>query len=259
MGSKRLPGKVLFPIQGKPLLGWMLDRLSGSNQIDQIIIATSIEKSDDAIEEFAESYGCEVYRGSHEDVLDRYYKAAKSLKYNPDFVVRLTADCPLIDPLIIDKIIKSIKNSSLDFISNSEPLPSTWPDGMDVSVMTYSALKKAWEIAKKPSEREHVTFIFWKEDSQFKCERVECFKDLSRYRLTVDYKEDFELIEKIISHFVIKKEDLKFVEMQKILDYLETNPNLLMINNQYIRGEGWKDSFKKDKLIKLNPLSIDKA
>jgi len=250
MGSKRLPGKVLFPVKGKPLLGWMLDRLSVSNQIDQVIIATSIDKSDDAIEKFAHDYGCEVYRGSHDDVLDRYYQTARSLKTKPDFVVRLTADCPLIDSSVIDEIIESIQNTSLDFVSNSEPLPSSWPDGMDVSVMSYSALKKAWKIANKPSEREHVTFIFWKENSNFKCKRVDCYKDLSKYRLTVDYEEDFVLIKKIILNFINKNIDFRFIKMNEIIDYLESYPDLIEINNQYSRGEGWKDSFEKDKLTK---------
>ena len=248
MGSRRLPGKVLFAVGGKPLLGWMLDRLSTCNQIDQIIVATSVDKSDDAIEEFANSYGCNLFRGSHDDVLDRYYQTARSLKCSPDLVVRLTADCPLIDPEVVDNIIEIMKKSPLDFISNSEPLPSSWPDGMDVSIMTFSALTKAWEIAKKPSEREHVTFIFWEKDNHFKCQRVECHEDFSQYRLTVDYKEDFDLVKNIILNFINKEKDLRFVSMQEIINYLQSHPELLAINGQYSRGEGWKTSFEKDRL-----------
>ena len=249
MGSTRLPGKVLFEVQEKPLLGYMLDRLSVSKEIDQIIIATSDDKLDDPIVTYTSNYGYEVFRGSQNDVLDRYYQAANSQDIKPDYIIRLTADCPLIDPIIIDEIVNDIKDSSFDFISNSEPLPSSWPDGMDVSVMSFEALQKAWKIAKKPSEREHVTFIFWDKDANFKSHRVECSEDLSSYRLTVDYKEDFELIKKILNNFLDDDKDIRFVKMNEIIEFLLSNPDFIKINNQYARGEGWKDSLELDKLV----------
>jgi spore coat polysaccharide biosynthesis protein SpsF len=247
MGSSRLPEKVLMPILGKPMLGWMLDRVSLSRNVDEIIVATSVDECDDAIEEFVISYGYQVFRGSQEDVLDRYYQAVNLLKVKPDAIVRLTGDCPILDPRIIDEIISNFDEENLDFISNSEPLPSSWPDGMDVSVMSYEALIRAWSIAKKPSEREHVTFVFWNGTAKFRSKRVECSPDLSKYRLTVDYPEDFEVIKKIIIYFSNhSKEGFKKTNMAEIVNFLELNPEVLAMNDMYVRGQGWESSFIKD-------------
>ena len=247
MGSSRLPEKVLMPILGKPMLGWMLDRVSLSRNVDEIIVATSVDECDDAIEEFVISYGYRVFRGSQEDVLDRYYQAVNLLKVKPDAIVRLTGDCPILDPRIIDQIISNFDEENLDFISNSEPLPSSWPDGMDVSVMSYEALIRAWSIAKKPSEREHVTFVFWNGTAKFRSKRVECSSDLSKYRLTVDYPEDFEVIKKIIIYFSNhSKEGFKKINMAEIVSFLELNPEVLAMNDMYVRGQGWESSFIKD-------------
>ena len=251
MGSTRLPEKVLMPVLGKPLLAWMLDRVSLSKTIDEIIVATSTDDCDDVIEDFVVSYGYKVFRGSQNDVLDRYYQAAKSLSIKPDIIIRLTGDCPALDPSIVDLLVSEYDIQKLDFISNTEPLPSTWPDGMDVAIMSFKALKKAWQIAKKPSEREHVTFIFYNEEQIFKSKRVECSTDLSNYRLTIDYPEDFEVLENLITHFSENTEKgFSKTSMNEIIKFLNQNIELIKMNNMYVRGQGWEPSFEEDSRVK---------
>jgi spore coat polysaccharide biosynthesis protein SpsF len=246
MGSSRLPSKVLKPVMGKPLLGWMLDRLSGCNKLDDIIVATTTHDNDDVIEKFVNDYGRQVYRGSQEDVLDRYYRAASI--HQADVIVRITADCPLLDPIIVDEMVTRFTHLDLDFLSNSEPLPSAWPDGMDVSIMSFEALSMAWRDSIKPSDREHVTFYFWNNLNLFKCKREDHNPDLSRYRLTIDYQEDFDLLRKIIEHFGRKSHDrIKSISMLEIIDFLQQNPEIFGLNEMHKRGSGWESSFELDK------------
>jgi spore coat polysaccharide biosynthesis protein SpsF len=247
MGSTRLPNKVLMPVMGKPLLGWMLDRLSVCTTLDNIIVATTTHASDDVIEEYVYKYGHKVYRGSQEDVLDRYYQAA--LIGRADVIVRITADCPLLDPAVVDEMVALFANLDLDYLSNSEPLPATWPDGMDVSIMRFDALLKAWKEAQKPSDREHVTFFFWNNLSLFKCKRHDHNPDLSNYRLTIDYQEDFDLLKKIIEHFGGEGNDrIKNLTMKEIINFLLQNPEIYRLNEMYKRGAGWEPSFDRDRI-----------
>jgi len=246
MGSTRLPNKVLMPVLGKPLLGWMFDRVSSCKEIDEIVIATTKDGLDDVIEEFARSINCQVYRGSEEDVLDRYYQAACLV--NGDIIVRITADCPLLDHRILSNMIQNFAVSDLDFLSNSEPLPSSWPDGMDVSVISFKALHKAWQKAIKPSDREHVTFYFWNNISSFRCKRVEHYPDLSKYRITIDYQEDFDLIKAVIEHFgSIDPTMVNIVSMEEILIFLDENLDIFQLNEKYKRGLGWQTSLQRDR------------
>ena len=246
MSSTRLPDKVLMPVLGKPLLGWMLDRVASCSEIDEIIVATTKNKRDDAIEEFTKLLNCRLYRGNEEDVLDRYYQAACSVKC--DTVVRITADCPLLDPKILSTMIRQFSSEDLDFLSNSEPLPSSWPDGMDVSIVSFNALHKAWKNSIKPSEREHVTFHFWNNLTSFKCKRIEHEPDWSKYRLTIDYPEDFEILKIIIEYFGANNpEAINKISMEEIVSFLDTNPAILDLNKTYTRGLGWQPALKLDK------------
>ncbi len=248
MGSKRLPSKVLMPVLGKPLLGWMLDRVATCIEVDEIIIATTTDPRDDVIATFAQNVDCKLYRGSEDDVLDRYYQAACMVM--PDAVVRLTADCPLLDPRILDSLIQEYVGNQLDFLSNSEPPPSSWPDGMDVSIVRFAALKNAWEKALKPSEREHVTFYFWNNSQAFRCKRVDHVPNLSNYRVTIDYPEDFEVLKAIIEHFYKNlSSDVKCVSMYEIIDYLAANPDIFGLNARYKHGVGWIPALERDKLL----------
>lgn len=248
MGSSRLPDKVLMPVLGKPLLAWMLRRVSACPEVNEIVVATTTQHRDDVIAEFAKAAGCKVYRGSENDVLDRYYQAASTL--TPDAVVRLTADCPLLDPTVLGTLIREFQACKLDFISNSEPLPSSWPDGMDISIMSFKALQKAWQESKKPSEREHVTFYFWNNPDMFKCLRIDHVPDWSKYRLTIDYPEDFLLLKDVIEHFgQPDPSKVDRVTMDAIIAYLDSKPDIFALNNNYTRGLGWKPAFEQDKRL----------
>lgn len=248
MGSTRLPNKVLMPVLGKPLLGWMLDRVATCTEVDEVILATTTDARDDVIAQFAQSVGCRVYRGSEEDVLDRYYQAACLVQ--PDTVVRITADCPLLDPQILGAMTRRFAVGDLDFLSNSEPLPSSLPDGMDISIVGFDALRKAWQYAVKPSDREHVTFYFWNNPSTFKCKRIDHELDWSKYRITIDYPEDFDLLKAIIEHFgAINPLRVNHVSMEEIVTFLDANPAVFGLNEKYTRGLGWQPSLQRDKQL----------
>ena len=251
MGSTRLPDKVLLPVLGKPLLGWMLGRVAKCSEIDDIIVATTTDPRDNNIVHFAQSIGCKTYRGSEDDVLDRYYQAASLV--SADVIIRITADCPLLDPQVLDQMIRYFTSEELDFLSNSEPLPSSWPDGMDVSIVNFDSLQLAWKQAVKPSEREHVTFYFWNNPSLFKCKRIEHEPNWSKYRVTIDYQEDFDLIKAIIEHFDNSGHaGINDVLMKDIVNFLNENPALYNLNEKYTRGMGWKPALERDKKISFN-------
>lgn len=247
MGSTRLPGKVLKEVYGKELLVHQLDRLELCQEVNEIVVATTVLAEDDQIEKIVLNHKHRVVRGDEEDVLSRHHLAAESV--GADVIVRITSDCPLIDPKIVDEAIKHFKISNLDFYSNSEPIPSSWPDGMDVSIFRKSALDKANALAFKPSDREHVTFYFWQNPSLFKCEKWELSRDLSPYRLTIDYQEDLTVMESVITHFskTETQEMWPNTSMNSIIDYLDNYPEIFEINQKYYRGMGWESSFEKDR------------
>ena len=179
MGSTRLPGKVLKNMNGSSLLEIQIERVKKSKNIKNIVVATSININDDEIEKFCLQKEINFYRGSENDVLSRYYECAKI--YNIQTIVRLTADCPLIDPVIIDKVIDLFIENDVDYSSNTVP-PDTsfWPDGSDVEVFSFEAIEKAYKKAKKQEDREHVTFFFWKNKSNgFKVNQLSNMEDWS--------------------------------------------------------------------------------
>ena len=239
-GSTRLPGKVLMEVNNTPLLKIHLDRLSKSKNVDKIIVATTMNEEDDVIEKLGKEWGYEVYRGSENDVLDRFYQAVKNIK--PNLVVRVTLDCPLIDPLILDKVIEITKAENKDYGSNV--IDETFPDGQDVEVFKFLALEKAWKEANKLSEREHVTpFIRNNSDLKsgnlFSAISYRNNNDYSSIRMTVDEQKDFELINKIISDLGSEQSWLYYTE------YIIKN-DLANINGNIIRNEGYLKSLKKD-------------
>ena len=196
MGSTRLPGKVLKDINGKPLIEILLHRLSLSKKIDKIILATSKNSEDNLLTEIVQQLGFDVYRGSEHDVLDRYYQA--SIKYNPKVIIRVTGDCPIIDPKLVDSVIYKFLISNVNYASNT--MPRTFPDGLDLSVFSFSTLKLTWIQAKSDYDREHVT-SFMRTDNQFSRINVSNPKDYSKERWTVDEKEDLSVITEIIDYF----------------------------------------------------------
>jgi len=251
MGSSRLPGKVLLDINGKPMLVHVVERTKQAKVINQIIIATSSEREDDPIAELCFSKGYTVYRGSAFDLLDRYYQAAK--QYESEIIVRITADCPLIDPEVIDLTVnaflgvekgnpeifqelspKPIKIEQeifpYDFAANRLPPPwgRTFPIGLDTEVCTFQALETAWQEAFATHQREHVMPFFYENPERFRNLLINHDIDYGTLRWTVDTKEDLELIRKIFSFFD-NREKFSWLE---ILDLVNREPTLKNINSQ---------------------------
>jgi len=237
--SSRLPNKVLKPILGIPMLQHQIERVSRSKLIDQLVVATSVEPSDDELAALLGRLGVRVYRGSLDDVLDRFYHAALGLK--PSHVVRLTGDCPLMDPEVIDDVIAHHLNTSADYTSNVSP-PS-FPDGLDVEVMTLSTLERAWNCANLASDREHVTSYIRKETSGFLVQNIENKQDLSALRWTVDELADFDFVSEVYAHLY---QDNPEFSMLDILNLLVAKPELGAINQGYMRNEGYFKSLLKD-------------
>ena len=228
--STRFPGKVLKKINNITVLEILIKRLSRSEYISKIIVACSKNKKDVAILNICKKLGVNYFAGSEEDVLDRFYKAAK--KYKGENIVRITGDCPLIDPKIIDDVISNFFSNNVDYASNTNP--PTFPDGFDVEVFKFSALKEAYIKARQLNEREHVTpFII--NNKKFKKFNLKNFINYSSLRLTLDEKEDFILIAKIIKYF---KSNLNF-NLKNILDLYKKKKNFFLINSHLDRNEGY--------------------
>lgn len=245
MKSTRLPKKVLMEVDGIPLLRYQIDRIKKSSLLKKIVVATSTEDSDDEIENFCKINKTEHFRGSENDVLSRYYECAKEFK--ADTIVRLTADCPLIDSSVIDLVLKTYLKNSYDFVANtSPPKGCTYPEGMDVEVFSFQSLENAEKKTEKPSDREHVTHFFWNSPKLFSNFRCELDKDLSGYRITVDYKEDFVVVSSIIKSLYKKK---PFFTMQDIVNFLDKNPDIKLINSRIKSNLGWDSSFQKNKAL----------
>ncbi|MEM2679660.1 MAG: glycosyltransferase family protein [Candidatus Hadarchaeales archaeon] len=240
VGSTRLPGKVLKEICGKPMLWYVIERVKRARLINEIVVATTTNAEDDEIVKIAEQCRVKTFRGSEDDVLDRYYRAAKEFK--ADVVVRITADCPLIDPEIVDKTVEFFLKGDFDYVSNT--VRPTFPDGLDVEVFSFDALKKAWENATKLSEREHVTPYIRKHPEKFKIGSFEAEHDLSHLRWTVDREEDLRFVREVYER--IGKE---IFHMQDVLELLREHPELAEINRGIKRNEGYEKSLREDREI----------
>lgn len=223
MGSTRLPGKVLKKILGEPMLWHLVNRVKKSRYIDTVIIATTKDKKDDVIEEFANKYNLGIYRGSENDIVDRYYNAAR--KYNADVIVRIGGDCPLIDPEIIDKPIGQFLSYKADYANNSNP--PTFPVGLAIEIYSFNTLERMWEETKDPFFREYPFEYIYANQNSFRAVYVKNDVDLSGIHLTVDYIEDFELITKIFEE--LYSEHMVFY-MKDILDLIDKHPELRAIN-----------------------------
>lgn len=225
MNSTRLPGKVLKEACGKPILELMVERLQRCENLDDIVIATSVHPSCDAIETLARRIGVHFYRGSEDDVLGRVLEAAKSVQ--ADVIVELTGDCPLIDPAIIDQIINEYFMKGSDYCANV--LKRTYPAGMDIQIFSSTILQKVDELTQEPADREHVSLYIYQHPELFSLHNVE--SDLPDYmkdwRLVVDTAEDFELIRRIFEDIYPDKPAFSLVDIRKTLelhtDWLELN------------------------------------
>ena len=247
MSSTRFPGKVLEEVNPRegyfmPMLQYQIERLSRLKKSLMVGVVTSAASADDKIAKLCENIGTYCYRGSGFDLLSRYYCAAEEI--NAETIVRVTSDCPLIDPKIVEDLLQIYLNNEHDFVSNTEPLPTTYPDGMDVSIFSFKSLKKSYEEALKPSEREHVTFYITNNPKKFKLYKLDLKNDLSKYRLTVDYKRDLLLIRKIFD--VFKEKKIYQPGLSYIINVIDNN-SLFKVNEGHRFGEGWISSFERDK------------
>jgi len=228
-GSTRFPGKILKKIVDRPMLELLLMRLSKSTEIDSIIVATSSEPQDDKVHDFVESLGYICTRGSTDDVLSRYFNTAKSIQ--ADTVVRITGDCPIIDPSLVDNLIKNFHQSNVDYLSNVNPY--SFPDGLDIEVMSFHAIKIAHNKAISQYDREHVT-PYIQNSKAFKIKHISHVQDISDIRLSVDEPEDLSVISNIFEHFA---PDI-FFTWQQVIELKYTQPKLFEANAHIINNEG---------------------
>lgn len=243
ISSSRLPGKIMKDICNKPILYHVVERVKLSRLIDKVIVATCESSNNDVIRDLCKRENILCFSGNEDDVLDRYYQAAKSFDLsNDDIIVRITSDCPMIDPQIIDKVIKAFLNEKADYASNVQR--PTFPDGLDCEVFTFTALAESWKNATMKSEREHVTQFMRKYPETFKIISYENDTDLSNYRWTVDQEEDFQLVKEIYEKLYETNPNFLTAD---VLDLLDKNPELNAINSMYIRNEGLIKSLEEDK------------
>jgi glutamate-1-semialdehyde 2,1-aminomutase len=229
MGSTRFPNKVMRPICGTPMIGVLLERLAEARRIHAIVVATSADPRNQPLADYVEALGFLVYRGSEADVLDRYYRAAEMAR--ADVVVRVTGDCPLIDPGVVDTVCERFEGEPADYVSNIEP--PTYPDGLDTEVFSFAALARAWREARAPREREHVT-PFLRESAQFRRLNVAHAEDHSGERWTVDVPADYEVVQKVFEHFHPRR-DFSWLEVLQLHD---EHPEIFMANQEQSRNEG---------------------
>lgn len=238
-GSTSLPSKVLKDLAGKTLLQRVVERVRKSRLVDEVLVITSIDKGNLPLIQLCAQEGIRVFAGAEDDVLDRYYQCARL--FSPEYVIRITADCPLIDWRYIDMAAEQLREDS-DYIGQ---LTESFPDGLDVEIIKFSALKEAWEKAPMHSDREHVTQYIRNRPEQFALQNLTCpIPGIAGYRWTVDEEADYTLIRAIYEHFQREGRD-EFVT-EDVLAYLEANPQLKALNSMYERNEGLKSALAHD-------------
>jgi spore coat polysaccharide biosynthesis protein SpsF len=249
MASTRLPGKVLLDLQGKPMLLRMIERVNQSNSIDRVLVATSTDSADDAVAEACQREKIPFYRGSQDDVLERFYNAALSVQ--AEAVVRLTGDCPLSDPGLIDEFVEVFQSGKFDYVTNV--LRPTFPDGLDLSVFSFQTLQAAHENAVLMSEREHVVPWIWKNTDfgngtgRYRALNIEAPTDLSAERWTVDDAADFKLVSEVFAHFLPLGKGFGY---RDVLDFLAIRKDLKAMNSKATRDEGYFKSLAHDKVMR---------
>lgn len=223
MGSSRLPGKVLASIEGQPMLWHVINRVRRARQVEMVLVATSNAALDDPVAKFCHSHKIAVFRGSESDVLDRYYQAAT--EHDADTVVRITADCPLIDPLVVDRVVSEFFNYDCDYAANV--IQRSYPHGLDTEVFKYSALADAWRNATQAAEREHVT-PYLRDSGGYSLHNVECDVDLAPgyYRWTVDEASDLEFVRAVYRTFGTTQ----VFDWRAVIELLDAHPELAALN-----------------------------
>lgn len=237
MGSSRLPGKVMADIQGQPMLQRVVERALRANRVDTVMVATSDHPADRALADYCRQQGVPCFQGSEDDVLDRFYHAARSM--DAHVIVRLTADCPLLDPEVIDRVVADFQNGGADYVSNT--LTCTYPDGLDTEVFHRDILEQAWRYASLKSEREHVTPYVYNHPQRFRLRNVTHEADFSELRWTVDEPQDLAFVRAVYAAFG----DAHF-GMGAVLQLLQEHPELGQVNSGILRNEGYLKSLRED-------------
>jgi spore coat polysaccharide biosynthesis protein SpsF len=237
MTSNRLPGKVLREIAGKPMLAWVVERARRANSLETLAVATSTDPTDDPIADVCQTRGYACYRGALDDVLDRLYRAAQA--FEAEAIVRLTGDCPLIDPGVIDDTVSAFYQSGVDFAANRLPTPwkRTYPIGLDTEVCSFTALEKAWNEASEPYQREHALPYLYESPGRFRIRVIDHDPDYGHLRWTVDTAEDLALVRAIFDRL----EDRENFSWKDVLRLFEEEPDLADINAHVVHkrhGEG---------------------
>ncbi|MBI2644468.1 MAG: glycosyltransferase family protein [Candidatus Wildermuthbacteria bacterium] len=227
MGATRLPGKVLKILGDKPVLEHVIERVKRVPSCDKIVLATTTGQDNDALEKLGRNLGVDVYRGSEKDVLDRYYQAAK--QFNIDIIVRITADCPCLDPQIVQETIDLYRKSNYDHVSNVQP-PSL-PDGLDAEVFSFQALEKAWREARDPLEREHVSLYLVRHPELFSHGNYVYPQDFSHLRLTLDEEADYLLLQEVFRELYPSN---PWFGLQEIAQLFTRRPELININQHVV-------------------------
>jgi spore coat polysaccharide biosynthesis protein SpsF len=241
MNSRRLPNKVLLPLSGRTVLEHIYNRLKYCKTLNEIVVATSSADLDQSIVKLCQQINIKYYKGNLEDVLDRFYQVATL--YKADVIVRITGDCPVIDPNIVDEVVNYYLNDDYDFCS----LSGDFPDGLDCQVFKFQALKKSWKEAKLPSDREHVgSYIEKTCPKLFKIGSFKKFKDLAHHRWTLDEPKDYAFLKEIFSRLYNKD---KFFCTADILKLLEKEPDLFEINREIKRNEGYLQSLINNNIL----------
>lgn len=242
LDSSRLPGKILMKVDEKnTILDYVINQLRSSKYIDKIIVATTTSENDNQLIEYANNNQLDSFRGSENDVLDRYYKCAKHFSLST--IIRVTSDCPLIDPTIIDELIENFQKDNFDYATNKLPLESSkCPHGAEVEICSFNTLEKTWKVVKKPSEREHVTPYIYNNPDKFTIFSMINDKDLSYMRYTVDRQKDLEIVQEIIKRITTRP-----ILTKDIVKVFEKEPDLLRINSEYERNEGYHKSLRDEK------------
>jgi len=240
MASTRLPDKVLSEIEGRSMLAHVVERAAAIEGVDDVVVATTTDPADEAILDIAESIGALPFAGHPTDVLDRYYQAAT--KFEAEGIVRITADCPLIDPVVSGQIVSRFERGDLDYATNL--LLTTYPDGFDTEVVSYSALEHIWKIATLRSDREHVITYIRTNPDQFKVWNLTREPDLSHIRWTVDEPDDLEFVRAVFAN--LPKTGDRYPSAEAILDMLSKHPEIAALHPDHDRNEGWATSIAAD-------------
>ncbi len=240
--SKRLANKVLKEIEDTPMICHIINRIKRSRNVEQIILATTDKDSDKILLDIAEKFKIIGFAGDKDDVLKRFFNAATSFSADP--IVRITGDCPLVDPELLDSMIQIFLENKYDYISNT--IERTFPDGLDIEIFSFDALKKAHQQAKWSSEREHVTPFIVKNQDLFRIYNYKNKQDLSNLRWCVDGEDDLLMVKQIFHEMNTEQ----FFSTADIIDLISKNPKIAEINKNIKSNEGYKKSLENDRLIK---------